>query len=144
MNAPDQENGSVRYTVKELLAQQADKMQEVLRGIEALNVKLDSKADRDRVHDLANQTAALSLRITKLDDVGSVPVVELRQEHRETQKRLAALEAEQPMRLRLIEEFRTAQADIEALGVWRNRTIGAITVITMFVGSNFLRLWFGI
>jgi hypothetical protein len=144
MSVHDQDNGTVRYTVKELLAQQAEKVQEVLRGIEALNAKLDTKADRERVHDLANQVAAQSLRITKIDDVGSTPVVELRQAQREMDKRLIALEAEIPMRTRLIEEFRESQSDIESLQTWRNRLIGSGGILAAGVGSNMLRIWFGI
>lgn len=93
------ENGRIVYTTKELLGRLDQKL-------DLIDMKLDSKADRDRVHDLANRTAALELqaglRARLVDEV------------RETQARVTLLET---WRNRLAGGF-AALSLVTAAGVW--------------------------
>lgn len=71
------ENG-VSYTVKELL----DRIE---RKVDLIDQKLDLKADRERVHDVANRLAAIELA-----NAARVPLLE---QFRDAQQEIAALQS---------------------------------------------------
>lgn len=54
MSAGEPENGVIRFTTKELLGRIDNKL-------DGLDAKLDTKADRSRVHELASSVAAMQL-----------------------------------------------------------------------------------
>ena len=105
MSTRDSDDGSIRYSVKELLL-------EIRKDVAAIDAKLDFKADRGRVDDLANQLGVLNMQ--------------------------------QPMRERLIVEFRETQDEVKSLQAWRNRLAGGLLVVGSVAGLNLVHIWFGI
>ena len=97
---PDDGNGSVRFSVKELLL-------ELRRDVAAIDAKLDLKADRERVHQLASEIAAVNL----------------------------FLAAERAKRDELDRETRTGLNDIDSLKTWRNRLAGGLVVVGALSGA---------
>lgn len=100
MAEADGNNSEKVFTVKELLI-------ELRRDVALIDAKLDNKADRQRVHDLANE-----INVIKLERAGEATI-----------------------RLRYMEEFRESQRDLIALKVWRNRLAGGLVVVASAAGG---------
>ena len=124
----DGNGGTVRFTIKELIAQQSEEIRATRIAVENLSAKLENKADRDRVHHLESSMAAANLTISKLNDVGSVPVQDL-------VNRVRDLEKITTQRGELVEQFRTVQSQVSMLVGWRNTLIGAISLVSALSGA---------
>jgi hypothetical protein len=101
------ENG---YTARDML----DKI--VIPKLDAIDEKLDNKADRLRVHDLSTEMAAQRL------------------EHRATQLIQEALR----------DDMREVKRDLDVLHRFRWMTIGAVLILSGMGVPTLLRVWFGI
>ena len=104
------EHADIRYTTKELLA-------DIRADLRAMNVKMELKADRETVHKVQNDIAAIRL---------------------ESERRLAIIDEFRR------EQARNDRQDdaIASLEQYRNRIIGAVGVLTVVLGSLIvLMIW---
>ena len=101
------ENG---YTARDML----DKI--VIPKLDAIDEKLDNKADRLRVHDLATELSAMRLEYSATQLI------------------------QQAMR----DDVRELKRETESLRGWRNKCIGGLLILGAIGITNLLRVWFGI
>lgn len=120
-------NGGITYSTKELL--------------QRMDEKLDRITDRIEVKADAAIVDVLQQRIQTMEIHGSPALISLVKDYNELKERVTKLEAPNPERL--IKEFRVAQEEIGALESWRNRIVGAMSVMAVVVGTNSIRSWLG-
>lgn len=120
-------NGGITYSTKELLQRMDEKLDRITDRIEA-------KAD-------AAIVVVLQQRIQTMETHGSPALISQIKETNDLKERVSKLEAPNPSRL--IEEFRDAQGEISGLVSWRNRIVGAMSVMAVVVGTNSIRSWLG-
>ena len=103
MSGEFSEHADIRYTTKELLA-------DIRADLRAMNVKMELKADRETVHKVQNDLAAIRL---------------------EAERRLAIIEEFRR------EQSRNDRQDeaIQSLESYRNRIVGAVGVLAVLVAT---------